>query len=302
MYVKAPAKINLYLDVLGKRENGYHNLDMVMIPLELHDTIDFEKIPNAHYTHIVSDTIERQIINHNSIYRTHELLVKDYDYKQNFIIKVHKEIPIYAGMGGGSANAAAALRAFKKYGKLKMNEEEEINFCLKIGADVPFCSKNVPAHVEGIGEKITPIKMKKQYNVLVIKPKQGLSTKDVFSACDKYELKHGNVEDVIKALETGNDELLAKSMFNALEDVSMDLCPEVKQVKEMLKKDGFKCVLMTGSGSCVYALTTNYTLAVSKYIKYERKGFEVYLTKTLKTKIKWFLFNATAKTFISMMN
>ena len=284
MYVKAPAKINLYLDVLGKRDNGYHDLDMVMLPLELHDTIDFEYAPNAHYTHIVSDTIERQIINHNSIYRTHELLVKQYDFTRNYIIRVHKEIPIYAGMGGGSANAASAFRFFMKQGKLKLSEEEQIKFCLQIGADVPFCLKNVPAHVEGIGEKITPIKVKKQYSVLVIKPKQGLSTKDVFTACDKYELKHGNVQDVIKALETGDDKLLANSVFNSLEAVSMDLCPEITKIKEMLKKDGFKCVLMTGSGSCVFALTTNSTLALTKYIKYERKGYEVYLTKTKKSK------------------
>ena len=297
MYVKAPAKINLYLDVLGKREDGYHDLDMVMLPLELHDTIDFERAPNARYTHIVCDTVERQVIKHNSIYRTHELLVNDYGYKQNFIIRVHKEIPIYAGMGGGSSNAAAAFRTFKKYGKLKFTEEEEIKFCLQIGADVPFCLKNVPAHVEGIGEKITPIKVKKQYDVLIIKPKQGLSTKDVFVESDKYNLKHGNVQDVIKALETGDDALLAKSMFNSLEEVSMDLCPEVKEVKEMMLKDGFKCVLMTGSGSCVYALTTNSTLAFSKYLKYEHKGYEVYLTKTAKCK-KWFLLNASAKMYM----
>ena len=118
MYVKAPAKINLYLDVLGKREDGYHDLDMVMLPLELHDTISFERIPNASYTHIVSDTVERQIISHNSIYRTHELLVKNYDYKQNFIIKVHKEIPISAGLGGGSSNSAATIKAIKHLTKL----------------------------------------------------------------------------------------------------------------------------------------------------------------------------------------
>ena len=284
MYVKASAKINLYLDVLGKREDGYHNLDMVMLPLELHDTIDFERIPNARYTHIVSDTIERQIINHNSIYRTHELLVSEYNYDQNFIIRVHKEIPIYAGMGGGSSNAAAALRFFLKRSKLKLSEEEQINFCLKIGADVPFCLKNVPAHVEGIGEKVTPIKVKKQYNVLVIKPSQGLSTKDVFNACDKFNLKHGNVQDVIKALETGDDKLLEKSMFNSLEEVSIELCPEIDKIKKMLREDGFRCVLMTGSGSCVYALTTNSALALSKYLKYEHKDYEVYLTKTIKSK------------------
>ena len=284
MYVKAPAKINLYLDVLGRREDGYHDLDMVMLPLELHDTIDFERIPNANYTHIVSDTIERQVIKHNSIYRTHELLVSEYNYNQNFVIRVHKEIPIYAGMGGGSSNAAAAFRHFIKRGKLKLSEEEQIKLCLKIGADVPFCLKNVPAHVEGIGEKVTPIKVKKQFSVLVIKPKQGLSTKDVFTESDKYELKHGNVKDVIKALEIGDEKLLADSMFNSLEEVSMKLCPEIAKIKEMLKKDGFKCVLMTGSGSCVYALTSNATLALTKYWKYEHKGYEVYLTKTIKSK------------------
>ena len=286
MYVKASAKINLYLDVLGKREDGYHYLDMVMLPLELHDTLNFEHVPSATYTHIISDTIERQIIDSNLVYRTHDLVKKELGFKHNFIIRVHREIPFYAGMGAGSANAAAAFKAFKKFGKFKIDEETETKLALKLGADVPFSMKNVPAHVEGIGEKVTPIKLKKQYFVVVIKPKQGLSTKTVFEESDKYELKHGNVNDVIKALETGDDKLLAKSVFNSLEEVSIKLCPEVGKVKEMMKKDGFKVVLMTGSGSCVFALTTNYTLAVSKFIKYERKGYEVYLTKTLKSKIK----------------
>ena len=286
MYVKAPAKINLYLDVLGKREDGYHDLDMVMLPLELHDTLSLEHVPAATYTHIISDTIERQIIDNNLVYRTHELLKKELDYKPNFVIRVHREIPFYAGMGAGSANAAAALKAFTKVGKLKLDEQTQIKLALKLGADVPFSLKNVPAHVEGIGEKVTPIKVKKQYHVVVIKPKQGLSTKLVFEESDKHHLKHGNVEDVIKALENGDDSLLAKSVFNSLEDVSVSLCPEVSKVKEMMKKDGFKIVLMTGSGSCVFALTTNYTLALSKYIKYQHKGYEVYLTKTLKCKTK----------------
>jgi len=286
MYVKASAKINLYLDVLGKRDDGYHDLDMVMLPLELHDTLSFEHMPQATYTHIISDTLERQIIENNLIFRTHELLKKELGYNQEFVIRVHRELPFYAGMGAGSASAAAAFKAFKKYGRLKLDEETETKLCLKLGADVPFSMKNVPAHVEGIGEKVTPIKIKKQYNVVVIKPKQGLSTKLVFEESDKHELKHGKVMNVIKALETGNDDLLAESVFNSLEDVSMNLCPEVAKVKEMMKKDGFKIVLMTGSGSCVFAMTTNYTLALSKYLKYQHKGYEVYLTKTLKSKLK----------------
>lgn len=211
-------------------------------------------------------------------------LKKEYDYDKNFIIKVHKEIPIYAGMGGGSSNAAASLKAFQKYGKLKMEEQEEIDFCLKLGADVPFCMVNKPAHVEGIGEKITPIKLAHQFSVLVIKPTEGLSTKRVFEEADKVKLQHGNVEDVIKALETGDEKLLASAMFNSLEEVSIKLCPEIQKIKDMMKKDGFKCVLMTGSGSCVYAITLNHRLALTKYLKYERKGYDVILTKTKKEK------------------
>ena len=286
MYAKSNAKINLYLDVIGKRENGYHDLDMDMLPIELHDTIELQHEPHGRYTHIVSDKVETQVIENNMIHRVHELLIKEYDYKENFIIKLHKEIPIYAGLGGGSSNGAAVLKVFRKYGKIKMTEEEETKFCLKLGADVPFCMKNVPAHVEGIGEKVTPIKVKKQFRVLVIKPKQGLSTKLVFQESDKQELKHGNVNNVLKALEEGDEELLSKSLFNSLEEVSIKLCPEIKEIKDMLRKDGFKCVLMTGSGSCVFALTTNYTLAVSKALKYDNKGYEVYLTKTLKSKVK----------------
>lgn len=284
MYVKAPAKINLYLDVLGKREDGYHTLDMIMVPLELHDTIELEYIPGASVTHIVSDHVEHQIIDHNLIHRTHELLKNEYGYSQNFNITVHKEIPIYAGMGGGSTNAAAVLKAFKKYGKIKMEEDEETQFCLKLGADVPFCMKGVPAHVTGIGEKIEPLTLAKQFSVVIIKPKQGLSTHQVFEESDKYELKHGDVNNVIKALEKGDEKLLASAMFNSLEEVSITLCPEIQTIKDMMKKDGFKCVMMTGSGSCVYALTTNAALALTKYLKYERKGYEVYLTKTLKQK------------------
>lgn len=284
MYVKAPAKINLYLDVIEKRDDGYHNLDMVMLPLEMHDTIELEYIPNMTTTHIISDHLETEIIEHNLIHRTHELLKKEYNFAHNFNIRVHKEIPIYAGMGGGSTNAAATLKAFRKYGKIKMTDEEETNFCLKLGADVPFCMRNEPAHVEGIGEKITPIVLKKQFSVIVIKPKMGLSTKKVFEESDKFTLKHGDVNRVIKALEEGNEQELSESMFNALEEVSISLCPEIQKIKDMMKKDGFKCILMTGSGSCVYALTGNYALAISKYIKYERKGYEVYLTRTLKQK------------------
>lgn len=283
MYAKAYAKINVYLDVKGKLDNGYHDLDMVMLPLELHDVIEIEYLPYLTDSFIVCDRVENSGTKYDLIHQTLDAFKKKFDLKkQNFNITVHKEIPICAGLGGGSSNAAACLKAFKKILKIKMDPEEELKFTLALGADVPYCMKNVPAHVEGIGEKVTPINCKNQFHVIIIKPKLGCLTKKVFQECDKHEFKHGNVNDVIKALETGDEELLSKSMFNSLEETSIGMVPEIQDIKDMLKKDGFKCVLMTGSGSCVFALTTDRKMALTKYAKYDHKGYDVYLTKTLK--------------------
>lgn len=281
MYVKANAKINVYLDVLGKRKNGYHNLDMVMLPLDLHDTIEIEYLPYLTETYIVCDRVENTETSYDSIRKTLESLRAKYGFKHNFNITIHKEIPICAGLGGGSSNAAAVLKAFEKIIKIKMEPEDELAFCLSIGSDVPFSFKNVPAHVEGIGEKVTPIKIKDQYSVLIVKPKQGLSTPRVFGESDKYKLKHGDVGKVLNGLKEGDEKLLSEGMFNSLEEVSSRMCPEIQNVRKMLEDDGFKCVVMTGSGSCVYALTKDHTRAYNKYLKYERKGYNVILTKTL---------------------
>lgn len=284
MYAKAFAKINIYLDVVGKKDNGYHDLDMVMLPLELHDVIEIEYLPYLRDTFIVCDKVENSETKYDLIHQTLDAFRKKFNVQGNMNITVHKEIPICAGLGGGSSNAAACLKAFKKIFKVKMEPEEELEFTLALGADVPYCMQNVPAHVQGIGEKVTPINCAKRFHVIIIKPNLGLSTKKVFDASDKFTLKHGDVNKVIKALETGDENLLAEGMFNSLEEVSISLVPEIQKIKDMLKKDGFKCVLMTGSGSCVFALTTDARLAYSKYLKYDNKGYDVILTKTKKVR------------------
>ena len=281
MFVKAYAKINLFLDVLSKREDGYHDLNMVMLPLELHDLIEIETSPILSDSFITTDHVDLQVTKYNLINTTLKEMKKRYGFKQNFIIKVHKEIPISAGLGGGSSNAAAVIKAVKSLAKLKLSKEEEINLGASLGADVPYCLMNVPAHVEGIGEKVTPIKMKKRYEVLLIKPAQGLSTKKVFEFGDTLILDHSEIDGVITALEKGDDELLEKSLFNSLEKPSITMVPEIQKVKDELKKAGFKLVLMSGSGSSVFALTTDKKFALAKYHEFERKGYEVYLTRTL---------------------
>ena len=281
MYVKAYAKINAYLDVISKRDDEYHNLDMVMLPIELHDSLQVSILYNTFDSYVTCDHIELKEAKYNLINKTIAEMKKRYGIKENFNVVVHKEIPICAGLGGGSSNAAATIKAIEHLLKLNLDPKEELDLAKSLGADVPFCLYNKPARVSGIGENVRPIKLKKKYNVLIIKPEEGLSTKKVFDICDNLNLPHGNGDNVEKALIDGDDEALAKNMFNSLEVASMSVVNEIKNVKEMLKKDGFDMVLMSGSGSAVFALTTDLRKAQLKYKKYEKEGYNVYLTRTL---------------------
>ena len=281
MFVKAYAKINLFLDVLSKRDDGYHDLNMVMLPLELHDFIQIETAPNLMDSFITTDHVDLQVAKFNLITSTLNAMEKRYGVHRKYVISVHKEIPISAGLGGGSSNSAAVIKAIEHFEKLKLSWDEQVSLGASLGADVPFCLANKPAHVEGIGEKVTPIKMKKKYDVIIIKPSQGLSTRKVFELGDTMELDHGNAENVIKALETGDDALLEQSLFNSLEKPSISMVPEIQEAKDALRACGFKMVLMSGSGSSVFALTTDHKRAVTKYHELEKKGYEVYLTRTL---------------------
>lgn len=282
MYIKAFAKINIYLDVINKREDGYHDLDMIMLPLELHDSISFNILPYSTDSYITCDHVDIQETKYNLINIAIKKARAKYNFTQNFAISVHKEIPIRAGLGGGSSNAAAILNALYHVLKIKENEEGQIELAKSIGADVPFCLKNVPARVKGIGDVIEPLNIKQHYYVLIVMPEKGLSTKDVFDALDKgVILKHGNPEVIVEALKNDDDGALAKAMFNALEDVSIPMVPEIQKIKDMMKADGLDMVLMSGSGSAVFALSKNHHKLQTLARKYDKLNYDTYLTRTL---------------------
>lgn len=281
MYVKAFAKINAYLDVVSKREDDYHELDMVMLPLELHDSIQISILYGSYDSYITCDHIELKEAKYNLIKQTIDEMKKRYGIKENFNVVVHKEIPIAAGLGGGSSNAAATIKAIEKLLKLKISDEEKLDLAKSLGADVPFCLANTPARVKGIGEFVKPINMKKRYNVIIIKPEEGLSTKTVFNLSDNMKLDHGNGDAVEQALVSGDDELLSKSLFNSLEKPAISVVSMIQDIKDMFRKDGFEMVLMSGSGSSVFALTTDLKKAQKCARKYEKEGYDVYLTRTL---------------------
>ena len=282
--VQSYAKINLCLDVTGVRDDGYHLLDMVMLPISLHDTLLIEETPRAIDNYITIDEFTIGDSQYNTVTQVINYLEDTYNLNTKFKIDMHKVIPMKAGLGGGSSNAAFTLKAIRAYKKLDASDEELHNAAVKIGADVPFFIQNKPARCKGIGDILEPINVKNDYLVYIVKPEKGCPTKDVFKISDKKKnWPHGNVDTVVKALAEGDDELLANSVFNVLEDSSCELVPEIKVIKDELKEIGFKIVLMSGSGSSVFALTTDKKLIKQANKRLENKYYTT-VAKVLKQK------------------
>ena len=279
MDIKSYAKINLSLKILGTLDDGYHELDMINLPLELHDVIEISKI-YSNDTYITCDDFRLMSAKANLCKKATDALRKACGFKENFLIHIHKEIPFAAGLGGGSSNAAAVLIALNKMLKLNLSDEQLCDIGLTIGADVPFFIHNIPSRVGGIGEKNEPIKLLKPFYVLIVKPEEGLSTKEVYSNY-KGESIRIDTEGVIKGLETADENLIARSIGNDLMPPAVYLLPKVGEIYSSLVKDGFKIVSMSGSGSSLFAMSFDLKKMKEAQKKYEKLGYISVLTKTL---------------------
>ncbi len=253
--VKSYAKINISLNVKSKREDGYHELDSIMVPIELHDSIVISRSSNNIDHFVTVDEFSNGLIHYNLVSTVIEKLTQKYNFKERFRFYIHKVIPMQAGLGGGSSNAAFALKAVNNILKLGVSNEELVEMAAPYGADIPFFINCKPSRCTGIGEKMEPIIIKNNYYVLIVKPEEGCSTKEVFKVADKNPYPQVGIDKVVEALETGNDDLLAKSIGNSLEEASISINPEIQNVKNFLKEEGLKLVLMSGSGSSVFALS-----------------------------------------------
>lgn len=255
--IKSYAKINISLDVVRKREDGYHELDSIMLPIELHDSIIIETLKKATDNFVTVDDFSNGLVHYNLATSAINAMAAKYGFSTKFRIYIHKVIPMQAGLGGGSSNAAFTMKAVNQLLKLNATNEELIEIATPLGADIPFFIPCVPSRCRGIGEKLEPIEIKNNYYVLLVKPNIGCSTKEVFALADSKEYKHPDIETVLKALREGDDELLASSVGNSLEDPAIALVPEIAHIKQSLKDHGLKIVLMSGSGSTVFALSTD---------------------------------------------
>ena len=280
--LKSYAKINIGLNVVGKRENGYHELDSIILPIELHDSILVNKIKNGVETYVTVDDFSQGSIHYNIASFAIDRLTSQYKVKTKFTVFIHKVIPMQAGLGGGSSNAITAMKAVSKSLKLNVPDETYYNIGKDLGADCPFFVNCKPARARGIGEILEPITIKDNYFVLIVKPHEGLATKSVFDKYDEMvDVKTGNMDDIVKALETGDEDLLAASIFNSLEEPACELLPEIRKIKELLKGFGLKTVGMTGSGSSVFALSKDKKL-LKKIGEELEDTYTVKLTRILK--------------------
>lgn len=278
MKERAYAKINLCLDVAGKREDGYHDLKMIMVPINFYDVLEMH--PSSE-TSLTLNKSYLPVNDKNTIIKAINIMKEKYHFDMNFACSLQKHIPTRAGLAGGSADAAAAIRMMDRMLHLNMSEEEKIAVGKEVGADVPFCLINKPAYVEGIGEIISPFACTTDFEILLVKPKKGVSTKEAFEIVDNNETVHPDCMKMKEALMTSDYEGIISSLGNSLEDAAIQLVEDIKDVKEELTSRGFDGVLMSGSGSTVFGITKNIDLLEETMQEMKEKKYFVRRTSIL---------------------
>ena len=257
MKERAYAKINLCLDVVGKREDGYHDLKMIMVPINFYDVLEMEFAPD---TTLELNRDYLPINDKNTIIKAIHIMQEKYNITEEFCCRLEKHIPTRAGLAGGSADAAAAIRMINRMCNLHLTKDEMIAVGKEVGADVPFCILNRPAFVEGIGEKITTFSCSPDFYLLLIKPRKGVSTAEAFHIVDEQEGIHPDCKAMQEALEYNDYDGIIRSLGNSMENAAMTLVPEIRKAKQDLLDLGFDGVLMSGSGSTVFGITKDVEL------------------------------------------
>lgn len=258
MIIKAFAKINLAIDVKKKDENGYHDIDMVTLPITLHDVLEMEQLISRHGIFITSDDPSLICDEGNLAFKALKAMEDNFSFSKGYRIQIYKRIPMNAGLGGGSADAAGIIRAICKLYNMDAHDPKTIKVARSIGSDVPFCLLNKPARVLGTGENIIPLDSKLDYHVIIIKPHKGLSTKDVYEKYDtipEEEREHPDISALIEAIKIGDEQKMFENMKNGLYKPASLLCPVISGILNDFKKMGFPLYSMTGSGNACFALS-----------------------------------------------
>lgn len=281
MRLQAFAKINLGLDVLGKREDGYHEVRMIMQTIRMYDQLDMRKSvePGIHLT---TNKKYIPVDENNLVWRAAKLMMDTCGIMEGVSIHLHKVIPVAAGMAGGSSDAAATLVGMNRLFHCGLSKEKLMELGVQIGADVPYCVLRGTALAEGIGEKLTVLPPMPDCWILIGKPGISVSTKYVYTTLDlNTDTVHPDIDGMKKALEDRNLYGITERMGNVLQDVTIPAYPEVERIKEQMKTLGAVNAMMSGSGPTVFGLFDDREKAKQAYARLRSGSIarEVYLTK-----------------------
>ena len=252
--LKALGKINLGLEVLGKRDNGYHDVRMVMQTVYLYDQITIKKRKKPGIG-LETNLYYLPVNENNLAYRAAKLLKDEFHIEEGVSIRLEKHIPVAAGMAGGSSNAAAVLFGMNRMFGLGLTAEELMERGVLLGADVPYCIMRGTVLAEGIGEILTPLSPMPKCYVLLAKPPVAVSTKLVYEKLDSQEIKiHPDIDAIIEGLKEKSLSKIAASMGNVLENVTIEEYPVIEEIKNIMKRAGALNAMMSGSGPTVFGI------------------------------------------------
>lgn len=251
--IKAYAKINPAIDIIKKRTDGYHEVQMIMQSVELHDKVILNKTEREII--VKCDNPQVPEGEKNIAYRAAKIMFDKYNIQSGISIEIIKNIPISAGMAGGSSDAAAVIKGINQLFELKLHIDEQEKIALSIGADVPFCLMGGTVMAEGIGEKLTKISQLRPVDILIVKPKIDVSTKWVYENFKIENVQNRpNINEIINSIKEDNIEKFAKNMVNVLETVTAKKYPIIDYIKDIMMKNGAKGSIMSGSGSAVFGI------------------------------------------------
>lgn len=279
--LKARAKINLGLDVLGKREDGYHEVRMVMQTIGIYDRLILTKIPEEEIR-ITSNLAFLPVNENNLIYKAIKLLKDEYHFPGGVSVDLNKFIPVAAGMAGGSTDAASTMFGVNRLFGLNLSMGKMMELGVRLGADVPYCVMRGTALAEGIGEKLTRITPVPHMWILIAKPQINVSTRLVYEQLDMGGIqKNPDIDGIIRAIEAQDVVRIAQSMGNVLENVTVPLYPVIETIKQDMLSHGAINAMMSGSGPTVFGIFPDEqtTLACQAFLKEKGDARQVYITE-----------------------
>lgn len=280
--LKALAKINLGLDVLRKREDGYHEVKMIMQTISLHDDLEIRRIKTPEIQ-VKTNLYYLPTNENNLVYKAAKLLMDEFGIKEGVAIQLKKRIPVAAGMAGGSTDGAAVLWGMNQMYGLGLSRQELMERGVKLGADVPYCVQRGTALAEGIGERLSVLPSMPKCTILIAKPGISVSTKFVYENLHANDLKpeqHPDVDRMIEAMKEKNLDLLCERMGNVLETVTIPAYPVIQEIKEHMMACGAAGAMMSGSGPTVFGIFHSpvQAKAAMKDLKVNGLAKQLYLT------------------------